>query len=361
MPDQPAAEKTEQPTSRKIRKSKEQGNVPQSQELSSAASLMALILALALTGSEFMEWAIIQIQKGLSCQTGVFAGNNAFMEFISQAIIDSIIVMLPIMAIVAVASILASFVMSGINFTPAAINLKFNNINPASVIQNMFNTKAIVRLLTSIAKIIFVSLIAWLFLKSKIEVFSALRWAWSTQLLGELGKLLFGLCIRVGLAIFALALIDAFYQKWQYLHNLKMTREEVKQERKDTEGSAETKSRIRRIQIQMSLKRFLQEVPKANVILVNPTHVAVALKYDAKTMDAPILLAKGADHLAQRIIKIARSYGIPIVRRPELARTIYSTVEPGHPIPQSLYVAVAQVLAMIYRLRQKKKAIPVKS
>ena len=133
-----------------------------------------------------------------------------------------------------------------------------------------------------------------------------------------------------------------------------MTRQEVKLERRDTEGSPEVKARIRRIQVEMSMRRLRQEVPRASVILVNPTHVAVALRYDVKTTEAPILLAKGADHVAERIIEIGRSYGVPIVRRPEVARAIYAKVKPGQPIPESLYVAVAEVLAMLYRLRQKK-------
>ena len=121
------------------------------------------------------------------------------------------------------------------------------------------------------------------------------------------------------------------------------------------EGAPEIKARIRRIQVEMSMRRLKQEVPKANVILVNPTHVAVALRYEAKTMEAPMLVAKGADLVAERIVKIGRSYGIPIVQRPEVARAIYATVKPGQPIPEALYLAVAEVLAMLYRLRQRKK------
>jgi len=135
---------------------------------------------------------------------------------------------------------------------------------------------------------------------------------------------------------------------------LKMTRQEVKEERKQTEGSPEVKRRLRQKQFEMSLKRMMQEVPKANVVLVNPTHVAVALRYEAKTMEAPIMVAKGADHLAEKIKEIAQAYGVPIVRKPELARTIYSTVKLGGPIPETLYIAVAEVLALIYRLRHKK-------
>ena len=135
-----------------------------------------------------------------------------------------------------------------------------------------------------------------------------------------------------------------------------MTRQEVKQEYKDLEGAPEIKGRIRRIQVEMSMRRLKREVPKASVILVNPTHVAVALRYEARIMDAPVLVAKGADLMAERIVKLGRSYGVPVVQRPAVARAIYATVKPGQPIPESLYLAVAEVLALLCRLRQRKKS-----
>jgi flagellar biosynthetic protein FlhB len=173
-------------------------------------------------------------------------------------------------------------------------------------------------------------------------------------MLAVIAKIIFGLLIRVCIALLVIGIADALYQKWKYTQDLKMTRQEVKQERRDTEGSPELKTRIRRAQVEKSMKRMMEEVPKASVVLVNPTHVAVALSYDAKTMEAPVMVAKGADYLAEKIREIARAYGVPVVRRPELARTIYATVKPGDPIPDTLYVAVAEVLAMIYRLRHKK-------
>jgi flagellar biosynthetic protein FlhB len=166
-----------------------------------------------------------------------------------------------------------------------------------------------------------------------------------------IGRTILGLMIRVGIGLLVIAIADVFYQKWKYIQDLKMTRQEVKQERRDTEGSPEVKGRIRKIQFEMAVRRISAEVPKATVVLVNPKHVAVALHYEAKTMEAPIVVAKG---LAEKIREIARAYGVPIVRRPELARTIYSTIKPGGAIPETLYVAVAEVLAMIYRLRHSK-------
>ncbi len=357
MPEQPLAEKTEQPTPRKLQKAKERGHVPQSQELESVATLIALILVLALLAPTLLEWFIVKIKLGLSGQTDFFADSNAFIRFFNNGIIDFIIIISPVLAAISAASIFAGIVVGGFNFAPAAIQLKWSAIDPATGLRRLIDTRALVHLIVSIAKLFFVTIVIWLYIRSRLDMFARLRWAWSTQIITSIAWLIFGLCVRIGIALLVVGLADAFYQRWRNIQELKMTRQEVKQERKDLEGSPEVKARIRRIQYQMSMRRFLREVPKADVILVNPTHVAVALRYKAKVMDAPILLAKGAELLAEKIITIGRAYGIPIIRKPELARTVYFTVKPGNPIPETLYVAVAEVLAMIYRLRQMKKAV----
>jgi flagellar biosynthetic protein FlhB len=356
MPEQTAAEKTEQPTSRRLSKAREQGQVPQSQELVSVAALMALVVTLALLAPNILQWFIIKTRHGLSSQIDVFSDGKAFINFINNKIAESIVLISPILIALLAASALSSGVVGGFSFSPQAVKFRWNSINPATVIKNLISTRSLVRLIVSIGKLLFVSIIVWLYLHSKLDTLAALRWAWTGQIISVIARIIFGLCIRIGIALLAIGIADAFYQKWRYIQELKMTRQEVKQERKDTEGSPEVKARIRRIQVQMSMKRMLQEVPKASVILVNPTHIAVALRYEAKKMEAPILTAKGADHLAEKIIQIGRSYGVPIVRRPELARTIYSTVEIGNLIPQALYIAVAEVLAIIHRLRQRKKS-----
>ena len=354
MPDKPATERTEQPTPRRLQKARKKGQVPQSQELSSVASIFVLTAMVALLAPRLLQWFTVQMKQGMSCEIAAFADSKAFMNFISTKAIDSIFVMCPIFAALFAGAVLAGIAVSGPNFAPEAVKLKFSQLNPVSGLQNLVNAKSMVGLLTSILKLFFVGIIVWLYIQSKLDALAALRWAWSAQILAAIAKIILGLMIRVCIALLVLAIADVFYQKWKYIEDLKMTRQEVKEERKDYEGSPEVKNRIRKIQFQMSIRRFLQEVPKADVILVNPTHVAVALRYEAKAMEAPVLLAKGADHLAEKITSIGRAYGIPIVRRPELARTIYFTVQPGNPIPEILYIAVAEVLAMIYRLRQRK-------
>jgi flagellar biosynthetic protein FlhB len=354
MAEQPVAEKTYHPTFRKLQKARQRGHLPQSQELMSVATLLVLVAMVALLGPSLLKWCMVQIKHGMSCENAVFSNSEAFMAFINGKTVDLILVILPVLAALFVGAVFAGIVVSGFNFAPGAIELKFNRLNPVTGFGNLVNVRSLVKLLISILKLLCVSLVVWFYIRSRLEVFATLRWSWSTEILTVTARLILGLLIRVGILLLVIGIADAIYQKWKYIHDLKMTHQEAKRDRKDTEGSPEVKGRIRRIQIEMASRRMLREVPKASVVLVNPTHVAVALRYEAKEMEAPIMVAKGADHLAEKIREIARAYGVPIIRRPELARTIYSTVKPGNPIPDALYVAVAEVLGMIYRLRRRK-------
>ncbi len=357
MAEKPTAEKTEQPTPRRLKKAQEGGQLPQSQELGTAFTLLSLLAAMVLMGPNLLQWCRVKLEAGLAPtgSSAAISDTQAILHLAHANITDFLTVLLPILGILSVGGVLASVAVGGVNFSPGAIRFRWDAINPVNALGKLLNKRSLVNLLLSVAKLAFVSLIVWVYLKDQLETVAGLRWAWSMQIMASLGDILLGLFIRVGIAVLIIGLVDAAYQKWSYMQDLKMTREEVRQEHKDTDGAPEVKARIRRMQIQMSMKRLRQDVPKANVILVNPTHVAVALRYDAKTMEAPLLLAKGADHMAQRIIEIGRSYGIPIVQRPPLARAIFAAVKPGQPIPEGLYMAVAEVLAMIYRLRQRKR------
>ena len=353
MPEQ-AAERTEQPTTRRLSRARGKGNVPQSQELTSIVTLLVLVAMIAFLAPKLLQWFMHQIQQGMICDNGVFADSEGFLNFISKKVIDAAIVVLPIFAALVAGSFVSTVAVSGLNYTPGALEIKFDQLNPVVGLQKLFDKRSLVKLLFSIFKLLFISLIVWFYLKNKLDRLATLRWAWSVQILVVIAEIILGLMIRIGIVLLILGLADAYYRKWRYIEDLKMTKQEVKEEMRDTHGSPEVKKRIRQAQFQAVLKRMLQEVPKASVVLVNPTHVAVALRYDAETMESPIMVAKGADHLAEKIREIARAYGVPIIRRPELARTIYSTVKLGNPIPETLYVAVAEVLAMIYRLRRRK-------
>lgn len=354
MAEKPAAEKTEQPTPKKLEKARREGQVPQSQELASVVSITVLVAMVTLLAPKLMQWFVLQMKQGMSCEIGVFGNSRAFTGFLNAKIADSILIICPIFAALFAGSVLAGIAISGVNFATKAISLKFSSINPAKGLQKLVNAKSMVHLCTSILKLFFVSVIIWLYLRSRLDTLATLRWAWSAQIMAVIAKIILGLMIRICAVLLVIGLADTLYQRWKYIQELKMTRQEVKEERRETEGSPEVKSRVRKIQFGMAMKRMLQEVPKSSVVLVNPTHVAVALRYEAKTTESPVVVAKGADHLAEKIREIARAYGVPVIRRPELARTIYSTVNIGNPIPQALYVAVAEVLAMIYRLRHRR-------
>jgi len=353
MPDKPATEKTEQPTSKRLSDARSKGNIPHSVELTSFASIAVLITMITLMAPDLMEWFALQLRDGMSGNISAFADSKAFINFIGTKLIGAMLITAPILLALCAGATLSQIIIGGFSISTRALEPKLNQLNPAAGLGNLFNVSSAVKLLLAIVKLVFVLMIVWFYLKDKIAILATLRWAWSAQIIAVIAKIVLGMMIRVCIALLIIGAADAVYQKWKYIHDLKMTKQEVKEEQRSREGAPEVKSRIRQIQFRLTLKRMMQEVPKASVVLVNPTHVAVALRYDAKTMEAPTVVAKGADYLAEKIREIARSYGIPIIRRPELARTIYSTVDVGETIPPNLYVAVAEILAMIYRLRHK--------
>jgi flagellar biosynthetic protein FlhB len=351
MPDS-TAEKTEQPTSRRLRKAKEVGNLPMSTELLSAVTLITLIGTTALTGPKCVQWFMVQIKQGMSCQNANIASPQAYLAFINEKIIGALVVMMPFFIARLIAGIATNIaVAGGYNFSIKSLEWKLSKINPVKGFKKLFSTTSLVRLIFSIVKIIFVATIVVFYLRDKIESLATMQWAWSIDILTVISKLILGAVIRLCIGLLIVGIIDMIYQKYKYIQKLKMTKQEVKDERKNQEGPPEAKRRIRQKQFEISMRRMLQDVPDANVVLVNPTHVAVALKYDPDNMPAPIVVAKGADHVCEKIKDIARAYGVPIIRRPELARNLFATVDLGHVIPLNLFTAVAEVMALIYRLK----------
>jgi flagellar biosynthetic protein FlhB len=244
-----------------------------------------------------------------------------------------------------------SLIVSGLNFSPKALKWKLNQINPVTGFKNLFSAESLVKLGMSVVKLLFIALIVWWYLKDKVPVLARLQWAQPDQILNSIGEIIFGVVIRIVIGLMIVGVIDLLYRRWQYIKKLKMSKQEVKDEHRDTDGAPEIKSKIRQKQMQAAMQRMLQDVPKANVVLVNPTHVAVALHYEPNTMKAPVMLAKGGDYMCEKIKEIARAHGVPIIRRPALARELYGTVKIGHTIPESLFTAVAEVLALLYRIR----------
>jgi flagellar biosynthesis protein FlhB len=352
-----AGERTFQPSFRKLQRAREKGQVPRSQELAYAVTLAALGLTLFLLAPNLLNWCVRLMEQGLSGRADVFEATDTFLAYSTQVTTSALVCAGPILLALFIAGIVGSVALGGYTFSGEALELKWEQINPAENIKRLMNSQALVTLILSIAKLTVISVVAWLYLRRQLDSLAALRWAWSTEILVATGRIILGLCLRIGVVLVVIALADLLYQRWKYNHDLMMSVEEVKQEHRDMEGAPEIKARIRRIRLQMVMQRVQQEVPKADVVLVNPTHVAVAIRYDTG-MEAPTVVAKGADLMADRIRQIARAYGVPIVHRPELARTLYAGVKVGGAIPQDLYVAVAEILALIYRLRQKRRHAP---
>jgi flagellar biosynthetic protein FlhB len=350
-----AGEKTEKPTSRRIKKSREQGQVVQSQELPAVASLLVLLMVLIGAGPMVLQWSAEAVKQGLSCNVECFADMAAFSEFFDAQIVKTIVVMAPFFMALFVVGVASSVVVGGMTWSLGPLKWKLSAISPIKGTKNMFSVKSFMKFLLSVGKIAFVAAICFFYMREEFETFVTFQWLWPNQFMGAVAGPVVAVSFRICIALFILAALDVAFQKWKHLKDLMMTKQEVKEEHKNQEGSPEIKGKRRQMQYAMAQKRMLEEVPQANVILVNPTHVAVALKYDSASNSAPIVVAKGGDHLCEKIKEIGRALGVAIIRKPKLARAIFATVKVDHAIPEALFTAVAEVLAMIYRLRNGRR------
>jgi len=346
--------KTEKPTPRRLEKAREKGQVPQSSEALSAATLIILTIATALAGPSLVNWTKKQIVQSLSCDTAAIQNAQAFNAFACEKIIQSLLICLPFLAALAAGGIAVTLLVSGPTLAPKALQWKFTELNPINGIKQLFSTESLVKLLLSVLKLVFIGLIVWFYIREKLDYLATLQWMPVQKLLAAISSLIAGAVIRICAGLLVIALADWAYRKWRYTEQLKMTKQEVRDEYRDTEGPPEIKSRLRRKQFELGMRRMLTKVPKASVVLVNPDHVAVALQYQPGQTSAPVVIAKGADLICEKIKEIARAYGVPIIRRPALAREIFATVKIDKPIPEKLFTVVAEVLALIHRLRTAK-------
>jgi flagellar biosynthesis protein FlhB len=353
-----AGEKTEQPSSHRLSKAREQGNIPNSKEVPSAMMIAGLLGCLAFAGPELYEWFVVQVRQGMSLSYDVPLDSQSITALFRGKAMELAGVAMPFVVTGVCISVASSLISSGWSVSPSSAKPDLNKVNPIKGIKQMFSLQTLVTLLTSILKLAVVGYLAWTFLKNEKQTFMALRYATAAELISETCRLILGLMIRVIIALVAIAAGDLIYQRWNYKRKLKMTKHEVKEENKQHEGSPEVKGKRRGMQMAMARKRMLADVETADVVVTNPTHYAVALKYDTDESDAPLVVAKGADLVCQRIKELARDKRVPIVERPHLARTLYATTEVGQSIPQHLFVAVAEILAMIYRMRRARGGQP---
>ncbi len=356
MADKPASERTEKATPERLRKARQEGQIPESREVPSAVMIVVLLGGLMVMGGRILTWLVGKITSGLENLHGEPA-SAAFANALSGGTVELLTIMTPLLALMAGVSCLGSLAVGGWTFAAGRIKPDLKRISPVNGLKNLFSLKSLVKLVISVIKLAVILLIAWWYLRAKFDTMLAMQWTTPSGVISMMGEMVVGLVGRVAVALGVIAIVDFLYQKWNYKRQLRMTRQEIKDERRQHELAPEVKSRIRSSMTAIARKRMLQEVPAADVVVTNPTHYAVALKYDSQHDAAPVVVAKGADLLSVKIKEIAAAHDVPIVERPHLARVLYAAVEPGGVIPENLFVAVAEVLAMIYRMRKQRGAL----
>ncbi len=344
-------DKTERATPKRIRDARKRGEVARSRELASLIVVGGGVITLMLLSAPLATGGARWMQRALSPDPQMLSRPADMTHHFASLIFGGFALALPLLIVGFLAGIVAPLLLGGWNFSNEALKPDFKRINPLSGIGRMFSMQSLVELAKTLLKALALGAIAAIYIATRLDEIMALgRQAAGPAMAGGL-KIVLG-CLGWTLAgLLLIALIDAPYQLWSYAKKLRMTRQEVRQEHKEAEGAPEVKGRQRQLQAQISQRRMMEAVPTADVIVVNPTHYAVALKYDAGKMRAPKVVAKGADLIALSIRELARQHRIPIVEAPPLARALYRGAQIDDEIPANLYSAVAQVLTYIYQLR----------
>jgi flagellar biosynthetic protein FlhB len=352
MSDDSDLEKTEEPSEKKLRESREKGEVPRSRDLSGAIVVLAGVAALMNNGQS----AFLHVRRifalGLGYSREALFSDALPGRALHAAMHEALNLFAPVAVATMLATLAAPLLLGGLNFSAQALQPKFDRLDPIKGLGRIFALRGLVELGKALLKLLFIGAVLGMLLR---------HWQDELQATGR-GSVMAGIVQSIGLLGRAalwfgsmLALIggiDALYQKFDHAKNLRMTKQEIRDEMKESEGNPEMKGRIRQVQQAQSRRRMMEDLPKADVVVVNPTHFAVALRYDDGRMGAPRVIAKGVDVLAQQIRLVAGSHRIPMVESPPLARALYATTELGREIPAALYVAVAQVLAYVYQLKQ---------
>lgn len=352
MPAPGEQEKTEQPTPRRRAKAREQGQVAKGREVGTVAVLMSSLLVFYLAGKHMLVgtmglWTHV---LGNVIQPELTPGDAHDLLRLVQTTMAN--VLLPILAAVFVGAFLANVMQVGFRVTPKAVTPDLSKISPLKGFKRLFSLKSLVELAKNLVKLAVVGVVVYLTVRSEIKGAFVLMDQGPWPILEYIMGTAFDILHRAAWVLLVLAILDYVYQRWEFEKDLKMSKQEVKEEHKQTEGDPHVKSRIRALQREMARRRMMEAVPKAQVVITNPTHVAVALKYE-KGMNAPLVLAKGAGFLALRIREVARKHGVPVVENPDVARALFKMAEIGKEIPRMLYRAVAEILAHVFRLRKR--------
>jgi flagellar biosynthetic protein FlhB len=369
MADDSDLEKTEQATPKRIEKAREDGDVPRSRELAACAVLFSAGVSMMMLDQHLGTALRSSLRSGLQFDRSMAFDPAVLLMKISHTILDLLIAFAPVALVVIAVAVGAPILVGGWVFSDKVFVPKFNRLNPIQGISNMFSKNALAELVKSILKALLVSCVAYWVVKSDLEPILSLSNMPIQIGIAEVSHLMLTGFITIVAALIFIAAIDVPYQLYQYAEKLKMTKQQIKDESKETDGNPEIKGKIRQQQREMSRRRMMSKIPTADVVITNPTHYAVAVKYQEDGMSAPIVVAKGADAVALKIREIAKEHKIVTLESPKLARALYAHTELDKEIPEALYAAVAEVLAYVFQLRMFKqqggyqpevpKAVPV--
>ncbi len=348
-------EKSQEPTAKKVEDARKKGQVARSREMNTMAITLVGVGAIMAMAPMFTDTLNMVFVEQFSLTRADMFDPNAMMAHLTKAVGDALFMLLPYFAIMIVVAILSSVALGGFNVSLEAMQPKLSKMSPLKGIKRMFSVKALMELFKAVGKFALVTVATAILLNS---------WSGDLLRLGTLNveqSLLQGMTMLgwasliLSSTLILMALIDVPFQLWQHKKELKMTQQEVRDEMKQTEGKPEVKGRIRQMQREIAQRRMMEEVPKADVIVTNPTHYAVALRYNPEKMNAPLVVAKGKELVAANIRKVADAHQVPLVEAPMLARAIYFNTELQQPIPAALFLSVAQLLAYVFQLRAYKQ------
>lgn len=349
-----AGEKTEKATPKKRQDSRKKGQVLKSQDVTSAIVLLSVFLFLFFAAGFMRERFFLFFKQSFTQYVSMkqFNAETAMLIYMDM-VMGMAFVLLPIMAIAVVAAVGGNLFQFGLLFTTEPLKFDLKKIDPIKGLKRIFSIRAIVELMKSILKISFIGTVTFLIIWSNLEKVLGLAFKNPGAILATVGQLTVLMGITASFVLLFISILDFFYQKYDYEKNLRMSKQDIKDEHKNTEGDPLIKSRIKQRQREMAMRRMMQEVPHADVVITNPTHYAIAIKYKDGEMEAPIIVAKGVDFVAQKIKIIAKEHEIVMVENRPLARALYDEVEIDSEVPEEFFKAIAEILAYVYRIQRK--------
>lgn len=345
-------EKTEPASAKKLEDAREQGQVPRSRELSTLVMLLVSASTFLALGDKIVQGLLGLLRNHFVIDRQLIFNSALIPELFWRAVNEGIHILLPFFIIMVIAAVVAPLPMGGWNFSTKALMPKFDRLDPIKGLGKVFTWKGLIELVKSLVKFLIVATAGWYLLMNKLPHFLTLGDKPLVDALSELGSDLVWVYLLLSCTLIAIAAVDVPFQMWDFHRQQRMTRQEIKDEYKDTEGSPELKSKVRSRQREIAMRRMMEKVPKADVVITNPSHYAVALRYNQSNMGAPVVVASGVDLVALQIRRIAGAHDVPILEAPALARALYYSTKIDQEIPAGLYLAVAQVLAYVYQLKQ---------